>query len=172
MSMYQSVDELERTLAQLASEQTLLLELLMRQRAALQTLDVASLEGLTDNIERHRLRVAAVEGRCRALLAAAAGALRLAGSEQPTLSRLTEAVLDQRRRERLRNLRGQLRERAESVERASQVNARLTGALLGHLNTSVRLLISGVGDTATYTRSGTSSVQSMPLQRRLLETVG
>ncbi|MFN4243623.1 MAG: flagellar export chaperone FlgN [Tepidisphaerales bacterium] len=173
MSMYQAVDELERMLQQLESEQAKLLELLSKQRLALRALDVKSLESLTEELERSRLRIAATEPRRRMLALAAAQALRLPGAgEAVGLTRLAAAVLDQTRRHRLLGLRERLRRQAEAIERARAVNGRLVSALLGHLNTSVRLLVSAGSDAGTYTRSGTPRMTGAALHGGALETVG
>ena len=173
MSMYAAVDELERSLALLLADQRKLLELMSAQKLAMAKLDVGRMEALAAEQERVRLRIGSGEGRRRQLVLAAAQGLRMAvPPEGIGLGQLASAVLDQRRRERLLALRDALREVTLEVERSAAVAGRLAGALLGHLNTAVRLLVSAVSDPGTYTRSGAPRVSGAGGRLGALELVG
>lgn len=173
MSMYHAVDELERALSQLLEDQRQLLKLMAAQKEAMRKLDVRAMEALSAEQERVRLRIGAGEGRRRQLVQLAATGLRMSvPAEGIGLSQLAAAVLDQRRRERLLGLRESLRQTALEVDQAAAITGRLAGAVLGHLNTAMRLLVAAVSDPGTYTRSGTPRLAPAGGRLGALEMVG
>jgi len=172
--MYQSVDDLEKSLTQLLADQRQLLSLLLRQREAMGSLRAATMETLASEQERIRMRVSGSEARRRALAAAAAVALKVAvpaGSE-PTLTQIAAAVSDQGRRARLLGLRDDLRKVLTEVAGASHVAGRLAGSVLGHLNLAMRLMSAAMRDAGTYTRSGSPRAGLGSVRTGSLEMVG
>lgn len=154
--MSASLDELEKLLALLITEQRKLLPLLNRQREAMKSLRSEAIEQLMREQETSRQRLAGIEARVRLVSVQAARDLRLAlrPNEAPTLTQLITACTDPTRKARLTTLRDQLRVVLQEVAAASHIAGRLAGAVLGHLNTAMRVLQSAMRDAGTYTRSG------------------
>src|SRR5690606_6540824 len=101
--------------------------------------------------EAARLRIASMETRRRATVQQLVKASRIQG--EPTVGRLAEVFPD--RAPVLTKLRDELREVAGQISHRSFVGNRLAGALLGHLNTAVRILAGAVERSGVYTRTGT-----------------
>jgi hypothetical protein len=82
--------------------------------------------------------------------------LRLAvpAGQEPTLSQLATAIGDSPARQRLLGRRDELRAVVGDVATASQVTGRIAGAMLGHLNSALRLLAAAMRDAGTYNRKG------------------
>lgn len=173
-SGYQAVDDLERSLNQLLTDQRRLLELLVAQREAMGGLRAGAMESLAAEQERIRMRVSSTEARRRSLAAAAAVSLRLqvAPGAEPTLTQIAGAVIDQGRRTRLLALRDELRVVLTEVANASHVAGRLAGSVLGHLNLAMRLMAAAMRDAGTYTRSGSPRVGMGSSRLGALEMVG
>ena len=94
-----------------------------------------------------------------------ARALRLAG--EPRIPQLAELFPERKTallklREELRNLIGQITKR-------NHIAGKLAGAVLGHLNTAIRLLAGVVEHAGLYTRSG---VPRMASRIGVMEAVG
>lgn len=154
--MSATLDELERLLGLLVSEQRKLRASLDRQRAAMQSLDARSIEQIVSEQEGIRTRVVAIETRRRAISLQAARELRLqlAPNTDPSLTQLMSVVTDPLRRGRLQVLRDELRQVLQELAASSHVAGRLAGAVLGHLNTAMRVLQSAMRDAGTYSKTG------------------
>jgi hypothetical protein len=151
------LDELERLLALLITEQRKLHTLLCRQRDAMKVLRSDVMEEVMREQESVRGRLAAIETRRKVVALQAARELRIAlqPNQEPTLTQLITAAPDPARKARLTALRDQLRTTLHEVAAASHIAGRLAGAVLGHLNTAMRVLQSAMRDAGTYTRTGT-----------------
>jgi hypothetical protein len=146
--------ELETNLAQLVIEHRKLLTNLAAHQAALQKLDLAAMDEASRQQEASRLRIAALESRRRHIVTSLARVLKLPADA--TLTQIAQAMPD--RREGLLKMRDELRALAEEVATKNKVAARIAGALLGHLNTAVRLIAGAVENAGVYTKHGSPQV--------------
>ena len=155
--MTRLLPELESVLQSLVNEHRRLLAHLEAQQAAMKAFDLPALDDSRNQQEASRLRVATLENKRRAIVAMLAKALRVEGREL-TLTRLAD--LQPARRDALLKLRDELRDLAARITARTHVAGRLAGAVLGHLNTVVRLLAGAVEKTGVYTRQGVPRVAS------------
>ena len=115
--------------------------------------------------EACRLRIATLETKRRVIVAQLTKGQRL---DQPvTLSKLGE--LYPQRRQALFKLRDELRTVASTISNRNKVSSRLAGAVLGHLNTVVRLLAGAVERAGVYTKAGVPRVAN---RIGIMEAVG
>jgi len=154
--MSRQLAELEMVLEHLIAEHEKLLRQLESQQAAMKNLDVRAMEAAADLQEGARLRIASLETRRRSLVGQLATGLRL--SSPATIAALAEAMPQAKgrlltARERLRGLMSQIALRA-------QVAGRLAGAVLGQLNTVVRLVAGAAEQAGLYTKQGVPQVSS------------
>ncbi|HEX8915997.1 MAG TPA: flagellar export chaperone FlgN [Humisphaera sp.] len=159
------LDRLCECLRGLADDHRRLLDLVGRHEAAIRTIDAAQVDLLNREQEAVRTRILHAEARRRLVAAAAARAAKL--PPDATLSRLAAAVPSHRLQ--LLALRDDLRTLAQEVRQRTAVTAKIAQAMLGHLNTAVRLLASAVERGGTYTKQGAPK-----LTRRIgsMEAVG
>jgi hypothetical protein len=106
--------------------------------------------------ESTRLRIATLDTKRRNLAIQIGKLVRLQG--EPTLAELCQAF--PARALPLRHLRDDLRRLVEAIQTKTTVGARLAGAVLGHLNTAVRLIAGAVEQAGVYTRNGTPRVSA------------
>lgn len=159
------LDRLAECLRGLVAEHRRLLDLARRHEAAMRTMDAAAIEALSTQQEQARTTVVQWEARRRIVVAAIARQAKLPG--EPTLARVATAFPTHRAT--LLGLRDELKALAAEVQQRTTVAARIAQAMLGHLNTAVRLLATAVERGGTYTRQGTPK-----LTRRIgsIEAVG
>lgn len=155
MSVSRLLPELENVLQLLAAEHRRLLTHVETQQAAMKAFDLRALDEARNQQEASRLRVATLESKRRSLVQLIAKTLPPAG--QPlTITRLAE--LQPARREALLKLRDELKDLAGQISARAHVAGRLASAVLGHLNTVVRLLAGAVEKTGVYTKQGVPRV--------------
>ena len=157
MSMSRLLPELENVLQLLVAEHRRLLAHLEAQQAAMKAFDLKALDDARNQQEACRLRVATLENKRRAAVALIAKTLRVDG-QTLMLTRLAE--LQPASRNALLKLRDELRDLAARITARTHVAGRLAGAVLGHLNTVVRLLAGAVEKTGVYTKQGVPRVSS------------
>ena len=157
MSMSRLLPELESVLHSLVAEHRRLLAHVELQQAAMKAFDLKALDESRNQQEASRLRVAALENKRRAIVALIGKTLRVDG-QGLTITRLAE--LQPARREALFKLRDELKGVAAQISARTHVAGRLAGAVLGHLNTVVRLLAGAVEKTGVYTKQGVPRVAS------------
>lgn len=153
--MSQQVLELERVLEQLIAEHGALLALVEKHQTAMKTIDLPAMDDLGRQQEAARLRIASLEQRRRALV------IQLAKGNQSgelTLGRL--AALYPANAVNLLRLRRDLKAALEQVAAKTRISAKVSSAVLGHLNTVVRLLAGAVERAGVYTKSGIPKVSS------------
>jgi hypothetical protein len=160
--------ELERLadcLRELVQEHRRLLELVQKHQAAMKVVDATAIDALGQQQEQSRTRIMQWEARRRMTVTALARAAKLTG--EPTLVRIAAAFPT--KRPVLLKLRDELRILATEIQQRTSVAARVAQAMLGHLNTAVRLLASAVERGGTYTKQGAPK-----LTRRIgsIEAVG
>jgi len=163
--MSRLVSDLEAVLQGLIAEHRTLLDQARSHEAALRTFDLKAMDALAAKQEATRLRIAAWESRRKAVLAQLARTMRVA----PTVTLAQLADLHPPRRAALLKLRDELKNLAEQIASRNKVGGRIASAVLGHLNTAVRLLASAVEKKGVYTKAGTPH-----LTRRIgvIEAVG
>jgi chromosome segregation ATPase len=152
--MSQQLSELENLLRQLVGEHDKLLKQLEAQQAAMKKLDLKAMAEVCDQQEAVRMRIAALETRRRLLVQQLAAALRI--PQPATIMKLAEA--SPQARSRLLELRSQLKASMEQISARAQIAGKVAGAVLGHLNTAVRLLAGAVEQAGLYTKQGVPQV--------------
>jgi hypothetical protein len=165
MNMSIPLAELELTLEQLIAEHEKLLRNIELQQKAMKKLDSRELEIVAQQQEASRLRIASLESRRRVLMSQLAQSMRL--GPKATLMQVAEA--NPTARPRLLSLRDRLKKAALAVSSKAQVASRVAGAVLGHLNTAVRLISGAVEQAGLYTKNGTPQTST---RIGLLEAVG
>ena len=152
--MSRQVFELETVMQSLIDEHEKLLGHLERHQAAMKAFDARQIDDLGIRQESTRLRIAQLEVRRKGLAQAIARSHR--ATQEPTLGMI--AALYPPSAARLLKQREQLKDLAQQVARKSFVAGRLAGAVLGHLNTVVRLLAGAVEKAGLYTKQGVPQV--------------
>jgi hypothetical protein len=155
--MSRLLPELESILQALVAEHRRLLAHVEAQQAAMKAFDLKVLDESRNQQEASRLRVATLENKRRGIVALIAKTLRVEGHGL-TITRLAE--LQPARREALFKLRDELKGVAAQISARTHVAGRLAGAVLGHLNTVVRLLAGAVEKTGVYTKQGVPRVSA------------
>lgn len=148
--MSKQVQDLESVLQMLVAEHRKLVESLDHQQAAMNKFDLKAIERLSVEHEAIRGRIALLDKRRRMLVVQIARLARLEG--EPPLSKL--AALHPQRGPSLLKLRDELKPLVEQVRRRAYIAARVAGAVLGHVNTAMRLLAGAVGKAGVYTKTG------------------
>jgi len=154
--MNREAGQLQIILQQLVVEHEKLLVQLAAQQAAMKKLDLPALDQLTGLQDATRMKIAALDGKRKTLVMQLALVLKIGGI--PTLSRLAEAM--PQHKQTLLTLRDQLKAKVHEVSTRSTVAGRVAGAVLGHLNTVVRLLAGAVEQAGLYTKQGTPQVSA------------
>jgi hypothetical protein len=163
--MQRQLAELESVLTMLVAEHRKLLTFTDAQQAAMRSVDLAALDAAVNGQEACRLRITTLEVRRRGLAVQLTKGQRV---EQPvTLTKLAD--LYPQRRQSLFKLRDELRDVASTISNRTKVSSRLAGAVLGHLNTVVRLLAGAVERAGVYTKAGVPRVAS---RIGIMEAVG
>jgi len=163
--MQRQLAELESVLTMLVAEHRKLLTFTDAQQAAMRSVDLTALDAAVNGQEACRLRITTLEVRRRGLAVQLAKGQRV---EQPvTLTKLAD--LYPQRRQSLFKLRDELRDVASTISNRTKVSSRLAGAVLGHLNTVVRLLAGAVERAGVYTKAGVPRVAS---RIGIMEAVG
>jgi hypothetical protein len=148
--------DLEAILQQLVAEHGKLLRHVEAYQAAMRAVDLKAMDAAGNLQEATRLRINGLESRRRLLTQQIARLLRVDGDL--TLTRLAE--LQPARRAALLKLRDELRSVMTQVAARSHVAGKLAGAVLGHLNTVVRLLAGAVEQAGVYTKHGVPQVSA------------
>jgi hypothetical protein len=154
--MSRQLSELQTILTQLTAEHRKLLSQVESQHAAMKKLDITAMGDVLNAQEMTRLRINSLETRRKAQIRQLATSLRL--TEQPTLSALAEMFPQQAGG--LNKARLELRELIAKVSQRTGRSSRLAGAVLGHLNTAMRLLAAAVERAGLYTRRGVPRLAS------------
>ena len=153
--MSRQISELEGLLGQLIVEHRKLLGQLEAQLAAMKALDMKAIDAAVNQQEASRLRIATLENRRRMLVGQIAKLMRIQHGPV-TVQRLAE--LHPPRKDVLLKLRSELREVIGQISTRTTVVSRLAGAVLGHLNTVVRLMAGAVEQAGVYTKQGVPRV--------------
>jgi hypothetical protein len=141
--------ELENLLKLLIVEHRQLLVEVERHQAAIKTMNVAGLQSAQVRQEALRLKIAALESR-RATVTAQLSHLH----KTPGLTLTKLAELNPPARPQLLALRDELRGLIGQITQRTHVAGKVAHAVLGHLNTVVRLLGAAMQQAGVYTRQG------------------
>jgi phosphoserine phosphatase len=152
--MTRQISDLQGVLTQMITENRRLLAQMEAQHAAMKALDLPAMARLVNQQEATRLRIAALDSRRKSQVQHIATGLRMGG--EPTITRLAE-LLPQHARTLLK-IRDELREVIEQVSRRTFMSAKLSSAVLGHLNTVARLVAGAVERAGVYTKQGVRRV--------------
>jgi hypothetical protein len=148
--MSRHISDLHAILTQLIAEHRRLLDLLVEQHSAMKKFDINTMADLMPRQEMARLRITDLESKRRAIMRQITGSLKL--QQEPRLTRLAE--LFPNLAEPLLKARQELRDVAEKITQRTQGSGRLASAVLGHLNTVVRILAGAAQRAGLYTRQG------------------
>ena len=155
--MSRQVFELEQVLQAMIDEHTKLLAHVDRHQAAMRTLDHKTMDDLVRLQESARLRIATLETKRRTLIQMIARSHRMT---QTNLTVSDIANLYPPSAPKLNKLRSDLRALIEQLQSKTQIAGRLASAVLGHLNTVVRLLAGAVEKAGVYTKAGVPQVST------------
>src|SRR3954447_12738692 len=134
--MSRQVLELEQLLVQLVDEHRKLLGHVEKHQAAMRSFDLKGMDDVVRLQEAARLRIGGIEAKRRNLIVQIARAHRM--SQMPTLPDV--AAMYPQQGPRLMSLRGELKELLKTLQARTHVAGRVAQAVVGHLNTVVRLL--------------------------------
>ncbi len=154
--MSRLVFDLESILQQLIVEHRKLLKHVDAHQAAMKTMALDAMDQAANQQEASRLRIVTMENTRRTIVAQLAQQHKISG--EITISRL--AKLFPQRGEALASLRDELKKTILQVQARSHIAGRLAGALLGHLNTVVRLIVGAVERAGVYTKTGAPKVST------------
>jgi hypothetical protein len=146
--------DLETVLKEMLDEHRKLLTLLEGQQEAMQALNVAAMESFRTRQEVSRSRILRLEDRRRGMVQQIARINQIKG--EPKIPAIAE--LYPQRKPQLLALRGELQIAMRAVADRSYIVTRLGSAVLGHLNTAMRILSSAVGNGGMYTNRGVPKV--------------
>ncbi len=152
--MSRQVLEIEQMLRQLIIEHQKLLGHVETHEQAMRRFDLRAMDESAKLQEAARSRIAAMELRRKSAAVALAKASRING--ELTIARLAE--LFPANAGSLLSLRDELKTIAGEIAGKTFVASRLAGAVLGHLNTAVRLFAGVTDRTGVYTKSGSPIV--------------
>jgi DNA repair exonuclease SbcCD ATPase subunit len=157
--------DLEELLGEMLVEHRKLLGHVESQLTAMKQMKIRQMEAARNLQEASRSRINALENRRRILVQQIARMNQL--QSQPKIPQLAEMFPS--RKAQLLKLRAELETVMKEIQSRSHVASRLASAVLGHLNTAMRILAGAVGGAGVYTNRGVPRVS-----RRIgmMETVG
>ena len=146
--------ELEGLLQEMLVEHLKLLKHLDSQQEAMKRMNVKEMETARNQQEASRMRVNTMEQRRKLLVQQIARINQLPG--EPKIPAL--AALYPQRKQQLMKLRSEIEMVMKEVAAKSFIASKLASAVLGHLNTAMRLLAGAVGGAGIYTNRGVAKV--------------
>ena len=163
--MTRLLSELEIILQQLVVEHRKLLAHMEQHEAAMKKFQLEAMDDAARLQEGSRLRIANLEIRRRTVVGQLAKVVRIEG--ELTIRKL--AALHPPRAEALLKLREELKGLVGSISARTRISGKIAGAVLGHLNTVVRLLAGAVEKAGLYTKNGIPQVST---RIGMMEAVG
>ena len=154
--MSRQISELEALLQQLIDEHRKLLTHTEKQQAAMRVVDLKAMDDVVRLQEAARMRIAGLETKRRNLIVQIARVHRM--TQIPTLPDI--AAMYPAQSASLLKLRGELKDAMQKLQTRSHVAGKLAAAVVGHLNTVVRLLAGAVEKAGLYTKQGVPQVSS------------
>jgi hypothetical protein len=135
------------------------------QQKAMRSFDLKSIDEISGMQEACRLRISTLETKRRMLVGQIARAAKINGEMK--IDRVAE-LFPERKTELLR-LKNELHAIIKTIADRTRVSGKVAGAVLGHLNTVVRLISGVVEQAGLYTKYGVPQVSA---RIGLLEAVG
>lgn len=159
------IAELEKLLVQIIAEHRTLLGGLNLHVEAMKAFKIADVSAATDIVEGSRVRIVMFESRRKLVLQQIARLYKL-----PLTATLREiAAAAPEYRISLMKHREALQQITSQISRKTTVSSRVAGALLGHLNTVVRIVAGAMQQRTLYTKQGMRTVHS---RIGMIEAVG
>jgi len=163
--MSRQLSELEGILQQLVIEHRRLLSFVEKHEAAMKSFDLKAMDDAGHLQEASRLRIAMLEQRRRNAVVQVTKGMNLKG--EVTMRKL--ASIFPARAEALMQLRADLKQVVQQIQTRTHVTGKLAAAVLGHLNTVVRLIAGVVEKAGLYTKHGVPQVSN---RIGMMEAVG
>lgn len=154
--MSRQVFELETLLAQLIEEHKKLLAHLNKHQAAMKSFDLKAMDEQTRLEEAARIRISGLEIKRRGLITTIARAHRM--TQMPTLPDI--AAMYPQASGKLIKLRDDLKATIQTVQTRTHIAGRVASAVMGHLNTVMRLVAGAVEKAGIYTNQGIPRVSA------------
>ena len=148
--------ELEVTLQQLTAEYNRLMKHMDAHQAAMKSFDLSAMDAAAHQQEASRLRIGMLENKRKNLVNQIGKLLKHDG--QLTITRIAE--MNPQRGPLLMKLRDELKSTVQQASAKSHIAGKLAGAVLGHLNTVVRLLAGSVENAGVYSKHGVPQVSA------------
>jgi hypothetical protein len=159
------VSELENLLSQMVAEHRRLLGQVERHAEAMKKIDLPNMEDSGRQQEACRLRINSMEQRRRFLVQQISRAANQPGElTLPLLAGMFPA-----KSASLLKLRAELKGVAEQIANRARISGKVAAAVLGHLNTAVRLVAGVVERAGLYTKKG---IPRASRRIGMMETVG
>ena len=152
--MSRLITDLQAILSQLTVEYARLLQQLEKQHVAMKKFDLAAMADLMGLQESTRLRIGDLENKRRMIMRQLTATLKL--PQEPRLTKIAELFPPYA--PALLKARNDLRDLAAKISQRTHGSGRLASAVLGHLNTVLRILAGAVQRAGLYTRRGIPSV--------------
>lgn len=152
--MSRQVIELESVLQMLVEEHRRMLVLITTQQASMKTMQLDAMQDATHRQESSRMRIATLDNRRRLLAQQLAKLAKFNG--ELTLAQIAQVF--PQNGPKLLKLRDELKGLIRQIAERTHVAGRVAAAVLGHLNTAMRLFAGAVGQTGVYTKHGTPRV--------------
>lgn len=147
--MPRPLDELQTVLALLIDEHRKLLAEAEKHQMAIRMVNVAQMDAARIRQETLRQTISQLEARRRALTDQI-----VPGHRGPPLTLTRLAEMNPRERVQLLRQRDELRALIAQIKQHTQTAGRVAGAVLGHLNSVVRVLVGAVQQAGVYTKKG------------------
>ena len=163
--MLPQLSELETVLTQMVAEHRRLLAHVERHADAMKRIDLPEMDDSGRQQEACRLRINSMEQRRRHIVQQIARAANQPGElTLPLLAGMFPAKAAP-----LMKLRAELKDIAEQIAARTRISGKVAAAVLGHLNTAVRLVAGAVERAGLYTKRGIPRASS---RVGMIETVG
>ena len=159
------IAELDKLLVQIIAEHKTLLGGISRHLEAMKTFKIGEVAAATDVVEASRVRIVMFEHRRKMLLQQITRTYKV--PLNATLRQLADASPADR--DSLLRRRDELQQVTAQIAEKTNVSSRVAGALLGHLNTVVRIVAGAMHQRTVYTKQGVPTVAS---RIGLIEAVG
>jgi len=159
------IAELEKLLSQTVAEHWKLLGGLHEHVEAMKAFRIDAVSAAGDIVEGSRVRIVMLESRRKNILLQIARLYKIPATA--TLKQIADAAPEHRAI--LMKRRDELREVTSEIAAKTNVSSRVAGALLGHLNTVVRIVAGAMQQRTGYTKQGTRAVHS---RIGMIEAVG
>ena len=163
--MLRQLAELETLLQQLITEHRKLLTHMDAQQAAMRAFDLNAMDAAVNAQESCRRRIITLETKRRGVVQILTRGVKV--DAPVTITKI--AALFPQKRDSLMKLGNELKSVATTIASRTKVAGKLAGAVLGHLNSVVRLLAGAVEKAGVYTKDGIPRVTN---RIGIMEAVG